>query len=136
MMEAPVTESTATEVSAEAASHKGEFFLIDAGLLSNGGGPGIRSEERRVGEEGRSRGAPYHLKKKKKEKEGNGGVEEKKRVAIGRGAKETRGLGPRECEQHQSADRSDGELRTRPAANRAQEQLTVWAAMLVWLAVW
>src|SRR2546430_5691556 len=25
-----------------------------------------RSEERRVGEEGRSRGAPYHLKKKKK----------------------------------------------------------------------
>ncbi len=41
MMEAPVTESTATEVSAEAASHKGEFFLIDAGLLSNGGVPGI-----------------------------------------------------------------------------------------------
>src|SRR2546430_8455448 len=28
-----------------------------------------RSEERRVGEEGRSRGAPYHLKKKKKKKE-------------------------------------------------------------------
>src|SRR5256885_14989519 len=27
-----------------------------------------RSEERRVGEEGRSRGAPYHLKKKKKNK--------------------------------------------------------------------
>src|SRR3989337_189772 len=27
-----------------------------------------RSEERRVGEEGRSRGAPYHLKKKKKKK--------------------------------------------------------------------
>src|SRR2546425_4257241 len=26
-----------------------------------------RSEERRVGEEGRSRGSPYHLKKKKKE---------------------------------------------------------------------
>jgi len=41
MMEAPVTEPTATEVSAEAASHKGEFFLIDAGLLSNGGVPGI-----------------------------------------------------------------------------------------------
>src|SRR2546430_16241385 len=27
----------------------------------------VRSEERRVGEEGRSRWAPYHLKKKKKE---------------------------------------------------------------------
>src|SRR2546427_12305074 len=27
---------------------------------------GSRSEERRVGEEGRSRGAPYHLKKKNK----------------------------------------------------------------------
>src|SRR3989449_10984943 len=26
--------------------------------------PGERSEERRVGEEGRSRGSPYHLKKK------------------------------------------------------------------------
>src|SRR2546422_7909329 len=26
----------------------------------------MRSEERRVGEEGRSRGSPYHLKKKKK----------------------------------------------------------------------
>src|SRR2546428_12277126 len=31
-----------------------------------------RSGERRVGEEGRSRGAPYHLKKKKKEKEREG----------------------------------------------------------------
>src|SRR2546430_17124527 len=30
------------------------------------GGEGRRSEERRVGEEGRSRGAPYHLKKKNK----------------------------------------------------------------------
>src|SRR2546429_8627729 len=30
---------------------------------------GDRSEERRVGEEGRSRWAPYHLKKKKKNKE-------------------------------------------------------------------
>src|SRR6201995_6164415 len=28
---------------------------------------GRRSEERRVGKEGRSRGAPYHLKKKEKE---------------------------------------------------------------------
>src|SRR5258707_14810839 len=30
---------------------------------------GARSEEGRVGKEGRSRGAPYHLKKKKKKKE-------------------------------------------------------------------
>lgn len=41
MMEAPVTESTPIEVPAEAASHKGEFFLIDAGLLGNGNVPGI-----------------------------------------------------------------------------------------------
>src|SRR5256886_9086182 len=32
----------------------------------NGGRMPARSEERRVGEEGRSRGAPDHLKKKKK----------------------------------------------------------------------
>ena len=32
----------------------------------NGRGPVIRSEKRRVGEECRSRGAPYHLKKKNK----------------------------------------------------------------------
>src|SRR5256885_10440338 len=32
-----------------------------------------RSEERRVGEEGRSRGSPDHLKKKKKEKKGEDG---------------------------------------------------------------
>src|SRR2546425_10383807 len=31
-------------------------------------GTGGRSEERRVGEEGRSRGAPYHLKKKTRRK--------------------------------------------------------------------
>src|SRR2546425_692656 len=30
----------------------------------------MRSEERRVGEEGRSRWSPYHLKKKKKKREG------------------------------------------------------------------
>ncbi|MEV5120585.1 DUF1629 domain-containing protein [Stenotrophomonas indicatrix] len=41
MMEAPVTESTPIEVPAEAASHKGEFFLIDAGFLGNGRVPGI-----------------------------------------------------------------------------------------------
>src|SRR2546426_8310514 len=29
---------------------------------------GLRSEERRVGEEGRSRWSPYHLKKKKKKR--------------------------------------------------------------------
>src|SRR2546430_6767905 len=34
---------------------------------ASAGGARARSEERRVGEEGRSRGAPYHLKKKKKE---------------------------------------------------------------------
>ena len=31
-----------------------------------------RSEERRVGKEGRYRWSPYHLKKKKKSKDGNG----------------------------------------------------------------
>lgn len=41
MMEASVTEPTAIEVSAEAASHKGEFFLIDASFLGNGRVPGI-----------------------------------------------------------------------------------------------
>src|SRR2546426_9632367 len=34
-----------------------------------------RSEERRVGEEGRSRGAPYHLKKKKRQKARFGEIE-------------------------------------------------------------
>src|SRR5256886_11882758 len=40
-----------------------------AGLSSSNGGMliDLRSEERRVGEEGRTRGAPDHLKKKKKE---------------------------------------------------------------------
>src|SRR5258708_23275386 len=33
-------------------------------------GPNTRSEERRVGEEGRSRWAPYHLKKKRKNNDG------------------------------------------------------------------
>ncbi|MDR7948303.1 imm11 family protein [Achromobacter aegrifaciens] len=36
-----MTEPTAIEVSAEAASHKGEFFLIDASFLGNGRIPGI-----------------------------------------------------------------------------------------------
>ena len=40
-MEAAVTEPTAVEISVEAASHKGEFFLIDASFLGNGGVPGI-----------------------------------------------------------------------------------------------
>src|SRR3982750_4996935 len=35
-----------------------------AGMIGSGGRAGSRSEERRVGEEWRSRGAPYHLKKK------------------------------------------------------------------------
>src|SRR5256885_15170041 len=43
--------------------------IIIACVLECGGAPPIfcstRSEERRVGEEGRSRGSPYHLKKKK-----------------------------------------------------------------------
>src|SRR5256885_17116497 len=38
------------------------------------GNAGARSEERRVGEEGRSRGAPDHLKKKKKDKVDDGVV--------------------------------------------------------------
>ncbi|MFY2028323.1 imm11 family protein [Achromobacter xylosoxidans] len=41
MMEATVTEPSAIEVLAEATSHKGEFFLIDAGVLENGRVPGI-----------------------------------------------------------------------------------------------
>ncbi|WMD21694.1 DUF1629 domain-containing protein [Achromobacter seleniivolatilans] len=36
-----MTEPTAVEVSGEAASHKGEFFLIDASFLGNGRVPGI-----------------------------------------------------------------------------------------------
>lgn len=40
-MEAAVTEPTAVEISVETASHKGEFFLIDASFLGNGGVPGI-----------------------------------------------------------------------------------------------
>lgn len=41
MIEATVTAPTAIEVSAEAASHKGEFFLIDASFLGNGRVAGI-----------------------------------------------------------------------------------------------
>ncbi|CAB3685002.1 imm11 family protein [Achromobacter pulmonis] len=41
MMEATVTEPTAIDVSAEAASHKGEFFLIDASFWADGRVPGI-----------------------------------------------------------------------------------------------
>ena len=41
MMEPTVTEPTAIEVSGEAASHKGKFFLIDASFLGNGRVPGI-----------------------------------------------------------------------------------------------
>ncbi|CAB3644899.1 hypothetical protein LMG26840_02364 [Achromobacter dolens] len=50
MMEATVTEPTATGLSAEAASHKGKFFLIDAGLLGDGRVPGmeIANEERLI----------------------------------------------------------------------------------------
>src|SRR5258707_9918477 len=40
--------------------------VIGGGWPAELGEPGERSEERRVGEEGRSRGSPYHLKKKKK----------------------------------------------------------------------
>lgn len=40
-MEAAVTEPTAVEISVETASHEGEFFLIDASFLGNGGVPGI-----------------------------------------------------------------------------------------------
>src|SRR5256885_6009511 len=39
-----------------------------------------RSEERRVGKECRSRGAPYHLKKKKKKKRGDIDRREKKKM--------------------------------------------------------
>src|SRR5256885_7977428 len=38
-------------------------------IVTIGGTPTARSEERRVGKEGRSRGAPYHLKKKKEKTE-------------------------------------------------------------------
>lgn len=50
MMEATVNEPTAIEISVEAASHKGEFFLVDAGFLSNGRVPGIEiaNEEKLV----------------------------------------------------------------------------------------
>src|SRR2546430_16264408 len=41
--------------------------LPAGGAWGSAAGGKIRSEERRVGEEGRSRGSPYHLKKKKKE---------------------------------------------------------------------
>lgn len=41
MIEATVTEPPAIEVSGEAASHKGKFFLIDASFLGNGRVPGI-----------------------------------------------------------------------------------------------
>lgn len=40
-MEATVTQLTAIGISAEAAPHKGEFFLIDASLLGNGRVSGI-----------------------------------------------------------------------------------------------
>ncbi|PRA44788.1 hypothetical protein CQ062_24315 [Ochrobactrum sp. MYb68] len=50
MMEATVNEPTAIEISVEAASHKGEFFLVDASFLSNGRVPGIEiaNEEKLV----------------------------------------------------------------------------------------
>ena len=41
MMEATVTEPNAIKTSDEAASHKGEFFLVDASFLGNGRVPGI-----------------------------------------------------------------------------------------------
>ncbi|MBX8827195.1 DUF1629 domain-containing protein [Ochrobactrum sp. SFR4] len=41
MMEATVTDPTAIEISVEAASHKGEFFLVDASFLGNSRVPGI-----------------------------------------------------------------------------------------------
>src|SRR3989475_4844731 len=40
-------------------------YLIDAATLARRGAGAVRSEERRVGKEGRSRWAPDHLKKKK-----------------------------------------------------------------------
>src|SRR5256886_8080106 len=46
----------------------GGLHIRGRGGLARGPAPG-RSEERRVGEEGRSRWSPYHLKKKKKKKE-------------------------------------------------------------------
>src|SRR3989449_10617712 len=41
--------------------------------------PRERSEERRVGEEGRSRGAPYHLKKKKQTDVSRGEIDDARR---------------------------------------------------------
>lgn len=41
MMEATMSEPTTIEISAEAASHKGKFFLIDVSFLGNGRVPGI-----------------------------------------------------------------------------------------------
>ncbi|WP_285537917.1 DUF1629 domain-containing protein [Brucella sp. NBRC 12950] len=45
-----MNEPTAIEISAAAASHKGEFFLVDAGFLGNGRVPGIEiaNEEKLV----------------------------------------------------------------------------------------
>src|SRR2546425_12909370 len=42
------------------------FFAVAVLHFDALAGAGTRSEERRVGEEGRSRWSPYHLKKKKK----------------------------------------------------------------------
>src|SRR5256885_15129129 len=41
-------------------------FWLTLSITCSSSASGGRSEERRVGEEGRSRGGPYHLKKKKK----------------------------------------------------------------------
>src|SRR2546426_11444413 len=49
--------------------HRADGAWIDRPVRVAADLPGYRgSEERRVGEEGRSRWAPYHLKKKKKKK--------------------------------------------------------------------
>src|SRR2546422_11353536 len=40
-------------------------WVVAGAVVAGAGGEGGRSGERRVGEEGRSRWAPYHLKKKK-----------------------------------------------------------------------
>src|SRR2546422_11261208 len=58
-----------------------ELFAAGVHVLTSGNH--IRSEERRVGEEGRSRGAPDHLKKKKRrEIGGDSGLEERQEQEI------------------------------------------------------
>src|SRR2546427_12917441 len=73
-----------------------------AGGISTAG-TAMRSEERRVGKEGRSRGAPDHLKKKKKQRINNTVIIQRKKKT--KKMRRTRNNRPKIRPRHQSPKR-------------------------------